>query len=569
MRRIYCPMKRVLSLLLSLLLALTGCVPMDRVARAYLRVGYGGSPLHGQTAFWDMVLSYPDPDEVISALDRALVAAEEDDDPRAGRAVYEGQLKAYNALVSATSLAYVRYCQDITDADRAAEYGRLNGALYGIQHRLARLEKALMDRWGYHREKGAAYAASLDRLSRQNGDDVQALRDQEDALCRQYERLDNEYRLTYRGRTWSVAELMADEDLTLQDFLEALDLYQAGKNRAAGQVFLELMSLRKRMARAGGYGSYAASQYEAFGRAYDPDQALTAAGIVKQVFAPLYARLRERCENDLRYLSGAAFPEDQFIAAMARAVEQATPGAGEAWRYMLALGLYDSAPSEKKLHGSFTTYIAAYRCPFLFTQWKEDASSAFTVIHEFGHFLSYYLNPEGTYYGAENLDLAEMDAQGFELLMLESYDALFGRYAQAARLCHLTNALYAILSGFMEDEFQQRAYALKDPTVEDLNRLYGQVAAEYGFDRLFGYGGREWTEIGHTFQFPFYYVSYGVSMLGAMALAQQGHGAYGRVLRRKAGTTLQEAVGRDVLAEDTIRELAAWAERAADGWLGA
>ena len=151
--------------------------------------------------------------------------------------------------------------------------------------------------------------------------------------------------------------------------------------------------------------------------------------------------------------------------------------------------------------------------------------------------------------------------------MLGEYETLFGRYASAARLCYLTNALYAILSGFMEDEFQQRAYGLQNPSVEDLNQLYGALAKEYAFDRLFGYEGREWTEIGHTFQFPFYYVSYGVSMLGALSLAQDGGRAYGRLLRRTSRTAFTAIIGKDVLAEETIRDLAAWVERAADRWL--
>lgn len=559
-------MKRFLSLLLSLLLALWGCAPAQLVGRSYLREDLGRTSRHGHTAFADMVLTYPDPDGVTAILDLALGSVGDATSQKELTATYEAQLKAYNDLVSATSLAYVRYCQDVTDQARAAEYGKLNSALYAIQHRLARLEKALMDRWGYHREWGTAYADALDRLSKQS-EHLPSLRAREDELCRSYEQLSAAYRLEYRGRTWSMEELMGDEELNLQDFLEALELYQVGKNRAAGELFLELMALRKQMIKGSGFSSYAASQYDAFGRVYAPEQALAAAQVVKQVFVPLYIRLRERCENDLRYLSGATFGEDQFVAAMEQAVERVVPGAGEAWRYMLAYGLYDSQPSPRKLHGSFTTYIAAYRCPFLFTQWTDDASSAFTVVHEFGHFLSYYLNPEGTYYGAENLDLAETDAQGFELLMLSEYDALFGRYADAARLCFLTNALYAILSGFMEDEFQQRAFQLKDPTVEELNRLYGALAGEYGFDRLFGYEGREWTEIGHTFQFPFYYVSYGVSMLGALSLVQCGKGAYGRMVRRKAGTSFFDAVGTDVLSEDTIRSLAAWVESTADAWL--
>ena len=559
-------MKRVLSLFLTLLLAVCGCSPVKIIARDYLRAECCSISEHGQTPFADMVLTYPDPEKVNGILDQALRKIDSADEPKEYISVYRSQLQAYNELVSATSLAYVLYCQDVTDAQRKTEYGRLNSALYTIQYRLAKLEKKLMDRWDYHRERGAAYADALDRLSRQKEDQA-ALRAREDELCRQYEQLGSEYRLKYAGRTWSMAELMADEELSLQEFLEALELFRIGKNQAAGSLFLELMSLRQLMAKEAGYPSYAASQYDVFGREYTPEQALQAAEIVKQVFVPLYIRLRERCENDLRYLSGAAFREDQFITTMEQSVEGVLPGAGEAWRYMLCYGLYDSRPSDRKMGGSFTTYLAAYRCPFLFTQWKDDASSVFTVIHEFGHFLSYYLNPEGTYYAAEDLDLAETDAQGFELLMLEQYDAIFGRYANAARLCLLTNALFAVLSGFMEDEFQQRAYALKNPTVEDLNSLYGEVAAAYGFDRLFGYEGREWTEIGHTFQFPFYYVSYGISMLGAMTLMEGGGRAYARVVKRKADASFCDVVGTNVLEEENIRKLAAWVERTAGAWI--
>ncbi len=513
------------------------------------------------------MLSYPDPDMVKKDLDEALEKVGSYNDPKALINRYETNLDAYNELIGAASLAYVRYCQDITDTMREAEYSRLNSALFDIQHHLARLEKELMDQWGYHRELGTEYQYALDRFSRQNADSLHVLRQREDELSRRYERMDREYRLTYHGRTWTIQELTEDEELSFPDFLEALELYHAGKNQAAGQLYLELLTLRKQTARQMGHTSYAAGQYAAFGRKYTPEQALAAAQTVKETFVPLYARLRERCENDLRYLSGASFPEERFLCSMESAVDKTVPGAGEAWRYMLAHGLYDSRQTERKISGSFTTYLSSYRCPFLFTQWRNDASSVFTVIHEFGHFLSYYLNPQGTYYASENLDLAEADAQGLELLMLEEYDGIFGRYAAAARLCLLTNALYAVLSGFMEDEFQQRAFQLKHPTVDDLNHLYGQLAEEYGFDRMFGYEGREWTEISHTFLFPFYYVSYGVSMLGAMNLAQRGHRAYTRVLMRKAGNSFSDVIGKDVLAEDTIRDLAAWAERISNRWL--
>ena len=554
-------MKRVVSILLALCLLLC-CAPVEAVGRAYLRQP---GCVHGQTAFCHMALAYPDPEEVLSELD-ALIQAE--DRPEKERIeAFEGLRQAYGQLVGAASLAYVRYCQDVTNEERAAEYGKLNGALYAVQNRLIEAEQRLMDRYGYHRERGEAYRQSLELARKQSGPSMQALKAKEDELCQAYEQLTDTLSVEFEGRKWTFDSLMADESLPLSDFLAALEAYEKTRNQAAGQLFLELMSLRKAMAKELGFPSYAACQYAAFGRAYSPEQAREAAQTVKRVFVPLYADLRTELENEAKYLAGAAFPEDEFLSQMGDAVERAVPGAGAAWAYMLAYGLYDSAPAAHKLQGSFTTYLSGYRCPFLFTRWNEDAASVFTVIHEFGHFLSYYVNPMGTYYGGENLDLAEADAQGLELLMAAEYDAIFGRYATAARLCLLMNALYAVLTGFMEDEFQQRAYALKEPTVEQLNALYGKLAREYGFDRWFGYEGREWTGILHTFAFPFYYVSYGVSMLGAAALMQGGRRAYGRLLHRKAGASLQEVLKADVLSEPYIVDAAAYLRRTAEAWL--
>ena len=56
-------------------------------------------------------------------------------------------------------------------------------------------------------------------------------------------------------------------------------------------------------------------------------------------------------------------------------------------------------------------------------------------------------------------------------------------------------------------------------------------------------------------------------MLGSLSLAQDGGRSYGRLLRRTSGTSFTAIIGKDVLAEETIRDLAAWVERAADHWL--
>ena len=52
-----------------------------------------------------------------------------------------------------------------------------------------------------------------------------------------------------------------------------------------------------------------------------------------------------------------------------------------------------------------------------------------------------------------------------------------------------------------------------------------------------------------------------------MALVRDGNKGYRRSLKRKAGASFSEVVGRDVLAEESIRALAAWIEGLADDLL--
>lgn len=553
-------MKRVISALLCLLLL--GCAPVRQAAKGYLRQEERQwSP---SVPFSKMDLSFLNPSAMLvtaQSLQQNLPSLQK----KEAVSAFEDLCSQYAALLSAVTLAHVRYCRNVMDQTAAADFQRLDKGATALQHALVKLEIELMDRFSYHAEAGEAYRQRLLEALSQSSPAMEALREQESALCRAYENLNATVTVEAHGRTWTYEQLMADESMSFGTFLSALDAYEAEWHRQAGNIFLELMDVRKAMAPEG--KTYAQSQYEAFGRAYSPKTALAASQIIKRRLVPLFRRLRENCDGDLLYLGSATFREDVFLSAMGEASEQVVPGAKGILEGMLALGLYDSAPSAHKVQGSFTTYIAAYESPYLFTQWEETASDVFTVIHEFGHYLSFALNPQGSYFGRNDLDVAEADAQTFELLMTDRYASLFGRYKTAAKLCWLNNALYALLSGCMEDEFQQLAYAMEQPTLEELDALYHRLVQEYGFDLLFGYEGQEWTKIHHTLEYPFYYISYSTSMMAALRLYAMGNKGMQRLLTRSAQQGLMDVVGEDMFSPQALEETVRLLERMANDWL--
>ncbi len=50
-----------------------------------------------------------------------------------------------------------------------------------------------------------------------------------------------------------------------------------------------------------------------------------------------------------------------------------------------------------------------------------------------------------------------------------------------------------------------------------MDEIYAALYEEYGYNPYFGYE-REWMQVSHNFEDPFYYISYGVSALGALEL---------------------------------------------------
>ena len=314
--------------------------------------------------------------------------------------------------------------------------------------------------------------------------------------------------------------------------------------------------------------AFGALSTETYGDAgQEQSGALDALRAWKDAFAAWFTGETLEAPDDAA-LSEMTFPLQSYLATLQSVAADFSPNLYASLNYMLESELYDFSVNPKKMSGSFTTYISAYDAPFIFSQWGNDAESVHTVIHELGHFTNYYRNPSVGWSAGDSLDLAEVDSQGLELLTTGYYDRFFGDLAPAAERELLIDAMYALLSGCMEDEFQQKAYANPDMTLSELNALYRALSREYGFDELYGYTGKEWVEISHTFQSPMYYISYAVSMVPSLELWRLSQTdmpaaktAYFRIVDRAPYATFRTVLAEndlpDVFDERTLSDIAA------------
>ena len=524
--------------------------------------------------FSDMEYVHPDTDAIyaaIDALEADLQAGETDSETLIAR--YNEILDMYSAADSQLSLAYVLYAFDVTDSYFQDEYNDLTVTLTDMDLALTDLSIALFEdedsAEGMDQSFGEDFEAAVYAGEKLNSPEIQDDFEQEQRLTTEYDTLLTTFALEDGGNTYTMEEISALSATDYDEYVRLFDAYYAQLNEKAGTLFLKLAALRNRISETLDYDNYAEYQYACYGRDYSLDEIRSLHAAVKEYLVPLYSELLidAYINGDSDTLSKMQVPLGNFMNKLQVALSDFSPETLEALNFMLRNDLYTTTVSEKKMESNFTTYFSSYESPFIFTQWQDDSWSASTMMHELGHFTNYYLNPNCGWSVSDPLDLAEIDSQGLEMLLVSYYGDLFGGYADAMREQKILDGLYSVISGCMEDEFQQEVYRNPGMTLEEMNELYLRLAGEYGFGELYDYVGTEWVAIPHTFQSPMYYISYAVSMIPALELyvllqedADAASEAYHAILRRPAYSELrtitQENGLHDPIAPATIRYLA-------------
>ena len=319
--------------------------------------------------------------------------------------------------------------------------------------------------------------------------------DEEDALFGQESELEQQY-----------YSLMAADSV---DYDSVLDDY------------VELVKVRQQIAAAEGYDSYADYAYGQFARNYTPVDAQTIWDAAKNYFVPLMQEYGYNASVQVSGLYDAAdidCSEQTILDSMAKAIPQISDEAYEAFSFMRTHGLYDIGSSAAKMDTGFTTTLYYYNEPFIFNAAKNNFTDYTDMFHEFGHYLNAYYTVSDPIFGVSDNDLAELQSQGMEVLFIKYYGDIFGeQYANDVSVYTLMNLIYSVIDGAMYDEFQQKVFAEQDLTADEVQEIFKQVYAEYGYQTYDGYE-TSWMDVEHNFSYPFYYISYSVSAISALEL---------------------------------------------------
>ena len=552
-------MKRILSLLLivMILYVVPGCKRAVPVPESVYHTELSFSELADSGV--DAALEIARANELLFRIERGELTGMH------AQETLDARTDALESLQTDAAIAYVRYCMDVTNEANREAYDTLSIQAETLACILTDAALRLSEDPSLKDVYDAETVESLLRADALSDDAILPLLERERALVGAYEALTDQLRVEHNGRTWTGDEILSDPSLDAEDFETLYETYLELFHAKAGGIFLELIKIRREIAKTLGYDSYADYRYACYGRTYSPEDSALLSECVRTEAVPLFIEMRDDFFVAAGRLYGAAFEQTQTMHRIGTAITSILPELSNPWDYMISRQMYDLGTDLNRMPVSFTTYFAAYGTPFLFGAWTGGYDVIPTVIHEFGHFSSFYLNEAVT--GEENsLDLAEIDAQGLELLTVLRYDTLYGDLSEEAETAEMFYALYTLIDGCAEDAFQRFAYGLEEPDLETLDAEYERLCKAYGLDVL-GTEGRSWTQLAHTFQAPFYYVGYATGMTAALELYLMGKNdpdaakdAYRKVLTRGRKTGFIEiltAAGlRDPFAADTIREIA-------------
>ena len=164
--------------------------------------------------------------------------------------------------------------------------------------------------------------------------------------------------------------------------------------------------------------------------------------------------------------------------------------------------------------GAYTTVIKDK--PIVYFQ-QEGYDTAFTFVHEFGHYYDYVHNGGLT----SSMDHAETQSQGDEMMFLawlsqNKPSGIDGGFS-AVELEQLFNFLATVILATAVDEFEQAAYSgvYNGAAITDYNATFSTILHEYS-------GADEYLNTDYwfyvVFDNPAYYISYAMSALPAIEI---------------------------------------------------
>ena len=306
------------------------------------------------------------------------------------------------------------------------------------------------------------------------------------------------------------------------------------------EIWDELIKIRNQMGKNLGYENYIPVGYLEQGRTdYGEQEVASFREQVRTFLVPLCQKLydaqakRLGLDHIMCYDEKMVFPDgnaepagdDAFMVKTAQKMyHEISPETGEFIDFMIDHELMDLQNKPGKASTGYMTSLPSLKAPFVFSCFNHTIFDMQVLTHELGHAFAGYMamrsQPISDYY-SESTDIAEIHSMSMEQFAYPYAEWFFGDQADKFRFAHLQEALTFVPFGVAVDEFQHICYA--HPELTPKERTYQWHLLEekympwrhYENDPFFERGGY-WYHKLHIYLYPFYYINYTLTTMGAM-----------------------------------------------------
>jgi len=364
----------------------------------------------------------------------------------------------------------------------------------------------------------------------------------------------------YQELMGSLTALWEDEEKTLSQLEKILESpNRAHRERAwrlitqtrlskateLNTLFLEMKVLREKTAHNAGYENYIPYIFALYDRTdYSPADCQSYHNQILKTVVPLYTSIQEKRKEalgiphlkpwDLACSTQGLealkpFNDDQELCRkIGQSWEEMNPEFADFFKIMQQKGLLDLANRKGKAPGGYQSGLEEQRLPFIFMNAVGSHKDLMTLFHECGHswheFYTRNLNLSETRHAP--MEFCEVASMSMERAGLQYLEAFYSKSDQARAIAQEEEEVLRLLIWVaLVDNFQMEIYTLPQPSTQDIQNTWCKLYKTYfpfvNWEGLDEELKNAWHKQLHIFEYPFYYIEYGIAQLGALQWQNQ------------------------------------------------
>ena len=369
-------------------------------------------------------------------------------------------------------------------------------------------------------------------------------------LGQRYQKVAGAMTVAYDGAERTMQQMnkyLEEPDRTVREKTWLLSEERRFRDRdELNKIYDDLLGLRARIAGNAGFQNYRDYMFRKLARFdYAPEDCFRFHEAVEKHIVPLVRELdeerREKLSVDpLRPWDLVVDPDgkpplrpfknsEELLEKCAGTFDKLDPRFGKDFRRMVGLNLPDLDSRKGKAPGGYDYELPEIRLPFIFMNSVGRDGDMRTLLHESGHAFHTFATRDAGYhflYRGENIpaEFAEVASQAMELLAGEHLESTFYDHEDALRSKreHLEDLARLLPWVATIDGFQHWVYTHPGHSVKEREEYWIQLWKRFGggesWEGYEQFWRSRWQRQLHLYQFPFYYIEYGISLLGALGV---------------------------------------------------